>query len=845
MSGFRVPFIPGWDNHGMPIESAIIKQSKLDRSKMTIPEFRSKCQDFAQNFVELHKASFKRLGVFGDWENSYLTMRPSFEAKEIRIFGKMYEQGYIFKNLKPVYWCAHDETALAEAEIEYKDDPCTSVYVKFAVMEDNGFFGDTANTYFVIWTTTPWTLPGNLAIAVHPRDEYCLVSASDGNRYIVATALCDKTLSAGGVEKVEILKTFPGGALDGMTARHPFLDRDSLLVTAEYVTMDSGTGCVHTAPGFGADDYVTGMRYHLPILVPVDDKGYQTEEAGPYAGMRYDVSNTKIVEDMKESGALFASEVFTHSYPHCWRCGNPIIFRATPQWFCSVSKFRDEAIEACRHVQWMPEWGGERIVSMIKERADWCISRQRHWGLPIPVFYCDCGEIICNGETIDSVAKVFEEKGSNAWFEMSAGELLPHGFRCPKCGGTHFTKETDTLDGWFDSGCTHFDVLENNPDMHWPADLYLEGGDQYRGWFQSSLLTAVAAKHDGAPYKAVLTNGWTVDGEGRIMHKSLGNGVDPHDIIKQYGADIIRLWVAASDYTVDVHTSNAIFKQLSESYRKIRNTVRILLANLNDFDPNRDMVPVDQLADLDKWALSRLNSLVRDARASYDRYQFHIVYHDIHNFCSIDLSKLYIDITKDRLYCEARDSVSRRAAQTVMYLVASDLIRLIAPILAFTSEEAWGYLPHTAGDNAESVFLNDLPSFREEYSFKAIEDKYEAMFSYRDDVMKALELARADKKIGKSLDAHVVIYGAADNDAMKHFAEFASELPEIFMTSGATLSNATAPATAFAETEHGIAVDVLPAKGEKCVRCWISTEHPEHDEDGQALCARCKKALSC
>ena len=381
--------------------------------------------------------------------------------------------------------------------------------------------------------------------------------------------------------------------------------------------------------------------------------------------------------------------------------------------------------------------------------------------------------------------------------------------------------------------------------MHWPADLYLEGGDQYRGWFQSSLLTAVAAKHSGAPYKAVLTNGWTVDGEGRIMHKSLGNGVDPQDIIKQYGADIIRLWVAASDYTVDVHTSNAIFKQLSESYRKIRNTVRILLANLNDFDPKRDMVPVDQLADLDKWALSRLNNLVRDARASYDRYQFHIVYHDIHNFCSIDLSKLYIDITKDRLYCEAKDSISRRAAQTVMYLVADDLIRLIAPILAFTSEEAWGYLPHTDTDNAESVFLNDLPSFRDEYSFKAIEDKYEAMFAYRDDVMKALELARADKKIGKSLDAHVVIYGAADNDAMKHFAEFASELPEIFMTSGATLSNDAAPATAFAETEHGIAVDVLPAKGEKCVRCWISTEHPEHDEDGQVLCARCKKALSC
>ncbi len=849
MGGYKVPFVPGWDNHGMPIESAIIKKSKLDRKKMTIPEFRSKCFDFAQSFVELQKGSFKRLGIFGDWDNSYLTMRPSFEAKEIKIFGKMYEQGYIFKNLKPVYWCAHDETALAEAEIEYKDVPCTSIYVKFAVNNDNGFFGSTENTYFIIWTTTPWTLPGNLAIAVHPRDEYCIAKASDGNRYIVATALLEKTLKEGGVECVEIEKTFAGGQLEGMTARHPFLDRDSLLVTAEYVTMDSGTGCVHTAPGFGADDYVTGMRYNLPILVPVDDKGYQTEEAGPYAGMKYDVSNTKIVEDMKQSGALFASEVFTHSYPHCWRCGNPIIFRATPQWFCSVSKFRDEAVDACKDVQWMPEWGGDRIVSMIKERADWCISRQRHWGLPIPVFYCECGEIICNSETVDKISKIFGEKGSNAWFDLSAEELLPNGYKCPKCGSTHFTKETDTLDGWFDSGCTHFDVVDDNPDVHWPADLYLEGGDQYRGWFQSSLLTAVAAKHQGAPYKAVLTNGWTVDGEGKAMHKSLGNGVDPQDMIKQYGADIVRLWVASSDYTVDVRTSDAIFKQLSESYRKIRNTLRILLANLNeqisDFDPKTDMVATENLKDLDKWALSRLNNLVRDVRSAYDRYQFHIVYHDIHNFCSIDLSKLYIDITKDRLYCDATDSASRRAVQTVMYITASALIRLIAPILAFTAEEAWSYIKHIDGDNTESVFLNELPAYNEAYSFKSVEDKYEAMFAYRDDVMKALEIARADKKIGKSLDAHVVIYGSADNEAMKHFAEFENELAEIFMTSGAVLSNENAPEGAFTETEHGIGVLVSSAKGEKCVRCWISTEAPEHDEDGQALCERCAKVLKC
>ncbi|MEG1743228.1 MAG: isoleucine--tRNA ligase, partial [Clostridia bacterium] len=548
MSGYKVPFIAGWDNHGMPIESAIIKKSKLDRKRMSIPEFRSKCQEFAQNFVDLQMTSFKRLGITADWDNSYLTMKPSFESKEIKIFGEMYKKGYIYKSLKPVYWCAHDETALAEAEIEYKDDKCTSIYVKFAVKDDRGLLGDISNTYFIIWTTTPWTLPGNLAIAVHPREEYSLIKAANGEKYIIASALCEKTMKFGKIETYEVIKTFKGSELEYIKAAHPFLDRDSVVVNADYVTMDSGTGCVHTAPGFGADDYHTGMRYKLPIIVPVDDKGFQTEEAGKFAGMRYDASNSAILEDMRESGALFASEELSHSYPHCWRCGNPIIFRATPQWFCSVDKFRDDAVEACTKVEWMPKWGGERIVSMIKERADWCISRQRHWGLPIPVFYCkDCGEVICTPETIDKISKIYAEKGSNSWFDMTAEELLPNEFVCPKCKKNHFEKETDTLDGWFDSGCTHFEVLFDNPELQWPADLYLEGGDQYRGWFQSSLLTAVATKNQGAPYKAVLTNGWTVDGEGKAMHKSLGNSVAPEDIIKLYGADIVRLWVAASD----------------------------------------------------------------------------------------------------------------------------------------------------------------------------------------------------------------------------------------------------------------------------------------------------------
>ena len=847
MSGYRVPFTPGWDNHGMPIESAIIKQNKLDRKKMSIPEFRNACQGFAQKFIDLQKSQFIRLGLMADWEKPYLTMNREFEGREIKVFGEMYKRGYIYKGLKPVYWCPNDETALAEAEIEYKTDKCTSIYVKFRIKDDQGKLAgvcDLSNTYFVIWTTTTWTLPGNQAISLNPTESYAVVKADNGEYYVVAEALVAATMAEGNVESYEIVATYEGKFFEYMTAQHPFLDRDSLLTVADYVTMDSGTGCVHTAGGFGADDNVTCRRYGLPPLVPVDDRGYQTEEAGKFAGLRYDESNDAILADMQESGALFASKEFEHEYPHCWRCKHPIIFRATPQWFCSVDTFKDDAVAACEKVQWLPEWGGERIKQMVRERADWCISRQRHWGLPIPVFYCDdCKKPICNDETIDRVSKLFSENGSNIWYEKTAAELLPEGFVCPHCGGKHFTQETDTLDGWFDSGSTHFSVVEDSTDAHWPADLYLEGADQYRGWFQSSLLTAVGARGEAqAPFKTVLTHGWVVDGEGRAMHKSLGNGVDPLDMIKKYGADLVRLWVASADYRVDVRASDAIFKQLSDNYRKIRNTVRILIANLSDFNPNTDALPFGELYEIDRWIIAAMNKLTGEIRASYDAYEFHPIAHSLNNFCTTELSKLYIDITKDRVYTEKADSTARRSAQTAMYFVLSGLVRLLAPILAFTAEEMWQAIPHLDSDNKTSVYLNDMPAFDEALTFPEVTEKWNRLFEMRDDVMKALELARAEKLVGKSLEAKITLY-TKDAEMLALLRGFGKELNTVFIVSGVTLSESDAPEAAHTEGTSGVGVLVEPADGCKCDRCWSFSTEGEHDADGGFLCARCKSIL--
>ncbi len=845
MMGYNAPYTPGWDNHGMPIESAIIKRTKLDRKKLSVPEFRRRCHEFAQNFVDIQMSQFKRLGVLGDWDAPYLTMAPSFEAREVKVFGEMFRNGYIYKGLKPVYWCAHDETALAEAEIEYKDVDCTSIYVKFKVADDKGKLASVCEldkTYFIIWTTTPWTLPGNQAIALHPYDDYVVVKASDGNFYILAQALLEKTMAAGGIEACQTMATMRGCEFEYMTAQHPFLDRESLVVNADYVTMESGTGCVHTAGGFGADDYVTSRRYNIDIIVPVDDRGYQTEDAGKFAGLFYEESNEAILKDMKETGALFASEKMTHSYPHCWRCKSPIIFRATPQWFCSVDAFKDKAVAACDSVDWIPAWGGERMTQMVRERADWCISRQRHWGLPIPVFYCeDCKQVVCTEETINKVSDIFAKEGSNAWYEKEAAELLGEGFVCPHCGGVHFTKETDTLDGWFDSGSTHFAVLENNESAKWPADLYLEGADQYRGWFQSSLLTAVGAKGEGAPYKQILTHGWVVDGEGKAMHKSLGNSIAPEEVIKKYGADLVRMWVASSDYRVDVRVSDPIFKQLSETYRKIRNTSRIIMANLEGFDPDTDMVSNDKLYDIDKWAISRINKLTKTVRDAYTSYDFHIVYHEVNNFCTTDMSKLYIDITKDRLYCEKKDGEARRSAQSAMYIILNALTRLIAPIIAFTSDEIWQAMPHAKGDNTEHVLLNDMPEYNENLGFDAAEEHYDRLFDIRDDVMKALEIARAQKLIGKSLEAKVEIY-TENKEIYDLLAGFGDELAAIFIVSDVSLKCESVPADVFSETESGIGVAVTLAEGEMCDRCWMHHTKGVKTEDG-FICERCASVL--
>ena len=846
MRGYYTPYIPGWDNHGMPIESAIIKEQKLNHKAMSVADFRSACEAYAEKYIGIQMEGFKRLGVIGDWEHPYKTMNKGFEADEVRVFGKMYKNGHIYKGLKPVYWCAHDETALAEAEIEYQDDPCTTVYVKFAMNDDLGKLShlDKSKLFFVIWTTTIWTLPGNLAIALHPDESYAIVKAANGEMYIVAEALVEKVMAVGGIDEYEIVETHSGSFFENMLASHPFLPKTSRLVLADYVTMDSGTGCVHTAPGFGADDYLTCKRYGMDMVVPVDDQGKHTDYAGKYAGLGTEESNPIILNDMRDSGVLFASEDIVHSYPHCWRCKHPIIFRATPQWFCSVDSFKEEAVKACENVRWLPAWGQERMASMIRERADWCISRQRRWGLPIPVFYCtDCGKPVCTDESIESVAAIFEEHGSNAWFEREPEELLPQGFKCPHCGGTHFTKETDTLDGWFDSGSTHFAAMKRDQGF-WPANMYMEGGDQYRGWFQSSLLVAVGALGMGAPYKECLTHGWTVDGEGRAMHKSLGNGVDPADIVKEFGADMIRLWAGSADYHVDVRCSKEIFKQLSQNYLKFRNTARYCLGNLDGFDAN-DLVKPEDMLELDKWAMTKLNKLIEKAAAAYDDYEFHVVSHLINDFCVVELSNFYLDIIKDRLYCEERDGLKRRSAQTALYLILDTMTKMFAPILAFTCDEIWLAMPHREGDDVRNVVLNEMNKPFTEYALDDDEmAKWDALISVRNDVNGVLEAARGAKRIGKPLEASVTLHAKG---ASKQTVERISDmnLSELFIVSECLISDEdeTDPAAVVGDGSYnsGLTVSVKEAPGTKCPRCWM---HSTKADPETGLCPRCAAVVA-
>ena len=841
MMGFYTPYVPGWDNHGLPIERAIENSKKKLNRDMSVPEFRKACEDFAEDFIQKQMGGFKRLGVVGDWENPYRTMDKHFEAQEVKVFGRMFDKGFIYKGLKPVTWCPFCATAVAEADIEYKDDPCTSVYVKFPMKDDLGKLGgfDLSKTFFVIWTTTIWTLPGNMAICLHPRDKYVLVKAENGETYIMAEALMEKTMKLGGFESYEVLATYPGSFFENMLAQHPFLDKTSRLVNAEYVTMDSGTGCVHTAPGFGADDYQTCMRYGMELVVPVDDYGRHTDYAGKYAGLKTEESNPTIKADMEASGMLFAAEEIIHSYPHHDRCKKPIIFRATPQWFCSVESFKDAAVKAIENVKWFPAWGEDRMTSMIRERADWCISRQRRWGLPIPVFYCkDCGKPVSNPDSIAKISALFDEFGSNVWFEKEAMELVPDGFTCPHCGGKAFDKETDTLDCWFDSGSTHYASLMTRTPELWPADVYLEGADQYRGWFQSSLLTSVGALDNGAPFKQVLTHGWVVDGQGRAMHKSLGNGVDPADLIKDFGADIVRLWAASSDYHADVRCSKEIFKQIAQNYLKFRNTARYCLGNLDGFDPNNLVKPED-MEELDRWALTKLDALVKECRKAYDNYEFHNITHAINDFCVVELSSFYLDILKDRLYCEAKDGMRRRSAQSALYLILDAMAKLFAPILAFTCDEIWQAMPHREGDDSRNILLNQMPT---DYSAYALDEAAMArwdnyLIPLRQDVNGVLELARADKRIGKALEAHVTL---SHNEALEA-ATAGMNLAELFIVSSVEWADPEDGALSGNGTNFGgVTVGVSEAKGEKCPRCWMHSIHA----NAEGLCPRCAAVIS-
>ncbi len=840
MMGCYTPYVPGWDNHGLPIERAIENSKKKLNKDLSVPEFRKACEDFAEDFIQKQMGGFKRLGVVGDWAHPYRTMDKHFEAQEVKVFGRMFDKGFIYKGLKPVTWCPFCATAVAEADIEYKDDPCTSVYVKFPVADDQGKLRDfdLSRAYFVIWTTTIWTLPGNMAICLHPRETYVLAKAQNGETYILAEALLPKVMAVGGVESWEVLAAYPGSFFENMLANHPFLPKTSRLVNAEYVTMDSGTGCVHTAPGFGADDYQTCMRYGMELIVPVDDYGRHTDYAGPYAGLPTEKSNPIILEDMRASGMLFAAEEIIHSYPHHDRCKKPIIFRATPQWFCSVESFKDAAVEAIENVQWFPGWGGDRMVSMIRERADWCISRQRRWGLPIPVFYCEsCGKPVSTPESIEKLSALFDEHGSNIWFEKEAMELVPEGFTCPHCGGKTFTKEKDTLDCWFDSGSTHFASLMRDTPQLWPADVYLEGADQYRGWFQSSLLTSVGALDRGAPFKQVLTHGWVVDGQGRAMHKSLGNGVDPADLIKDFGADIVRLWAASSDYHADVRCSKEIFKQVAQNYLKFRNTARYCLGNLSDFDPENLVAPGD-LEELDKWVLTRLDALITLCRKAYNGYEFHVVTHAINDFCVVDLSSFYLDIIKDRLYCEEEAGLRRRSAQTALYLLVDAMAKLFAPILAFTCDEIWQAMPRRTGDDGRNILLNQMPESMASYALAPeAMTKWDTVMKLRQDVNGVLEKARAEKRIGKALEAHV----ALEADGALRAACGDVNLAEVCIVSSCDWEAAPEGSLVGTGTNYPqLTVAVTEARGQKCPRCWMHSLQA----DAEGLCPRCARVVS-
>lgn len=843
--GFDTPYVPGWDTHGMPIEHAAIKNLGLNRHELDTLVLRKECHDYALKWIDEQRTDFKRLGVLGDWDHPYITMTHDYEAVQIHVFGEMAKKGYIYKGKKAVYWCPHCETALAEAEIEYGEEKSPAIFVKMPLVKDNGMLPEAAQgkpAYIVIWTTTPWTMPANVAIALHPDFEYAWVECEGEILFMAKEMLeavgkvCKKDLS-------NIIGTCKGKDMEYAECRHPFetIDRKSLVVLADYVTLEAGTGCVHTAPGHGADDFETGVRYNLPIICPVDGSGKLTAEAGAdFAGMFVFDANVPIIKYLAGLNRLFGKENIRHQYAHCWRCKNPIIYRATEQWFASVDGFREEALNAIANdVQWIPSWGEARIHNMVADRHDWCISRQRVWGVPIPIFYCeDCNEHLVNDDTINAVADLFAKEGSDAWWAHSAEEILPQGTKCTKCGGTHFRKESDIMDVWFDSGSSHAAVCKTRPELAWPADMYLEGSDQHRGWFQSSLLTSVATEGK-APYRAVLTHGYVVDGEGRKMSKSVGNTVAPQEVIAQYGADIIRLWAASSDYKADIRISKEILKQLSEVYRKIRNTIRYILGNTNDFNYETDKVEFKDMLELDRWALMHMQLLKKEVSAAYESYDFHVLYHAIHNFCSVEMSSYYLDILKDRLYAYKADSFERRSAQTAMYEIMLDLVVMIAPVLSFTMEEVWQFMKKPAS-MPESVFMMPWPECKEEYIDEALESKWDNFIEIRSEITRVLEGARRAKTIGHSLDAKVELH--ATGEALAILRSVEGDLATLLIVSQAKLVEGLAGGVE-ATGREDLKVTVQAAEGEKCERCWIYSDTVGKDAEHPTVCARCAAAL--
>ena len=843
--GYYAPYVPGYDGHGLPIENAVVKNIKGGRHSISEAELRAKCRDFAHKNLKGQEKEFRRLGVLGNWEHPYLTINPEYEAEQVRVFGEMYKKGYIEKGLKPVYWCASCETALAEAEVEYADHTSTSIYVRFKFDDEStSKIKNIVNTqdkdvYAIIWTTTPWTIPSNMAISMHPRFEYTFFEYKN-DVYVVAQELLASFLKDVEWEEsdIKVLGSCSGQDLELLNTKHPLLDRKSPIILGEHVTLDAGTGSVHTAPGHGLEDYEVGCKYNIEVFSPLDGRGIWTDIVGipELVGVPYYKGNSMVIEMLSKCGALLKQQDIQHSYPHCWRCKNPVIYRATPQWFVKVDKFRDMALDAIHGVKWIPASGENRIGNMVEGRSDWCISRQRAWGVPIPIFYCeDCGEVICNDETIENVAKMFEKESSDAWVKYSAEELLPDGFVCPKCGKKHFRKEKDIMDVWFDSGVSWRAVVEKRSDElgHTPVDMYLEGSDQHRGWFQSSLLTSIATQGK-APYKEVLTHGFVFGEDGRKMSKSLGNYIRPDDIIKNYGADILRLWAASVDYRNDIKIGNNIIGQLTEIFKKTRNTARFLIGNLFDFDPKVDYVQYDDLKNIDKFALHKLNILIEEVTEAFENYEFYKYFQCLQNFAAVDLSSFYLDIVKDRLYTAGKKSLSRRACQTVLYENLMALVRILAPVMPHQAEDIWQNVPEAQKGGLISILLSDWPTVNEKWNNAALEEDFTKILKSREVVSRAIEPLRADKKVGSSLE--VAVYVKADDDAVLKNNE--SDLADIYIVSQAYLTQEKPSDVLNEYVEEGYTVWVTKAKGEKCIRCW---KYRDLNNDG--ICSDCVEAI--